>query len=178
MAFFKKFLPNTYVDKIENINYELLKKQGVKSLFFDLDNTVIAYDEHFIEGRILQFLLSLQKDFKIVIVSNSPKKRVKPAAGQLQYVHFAKKPLKLGLKKAIKKVGSNKDEVVLIGDQILTDVFGANRLGIRVILVKPIKKSSDKWITSFNRSIARKILKGVKKRYPDAYKETIEPYEK
>ncbi len=178
MVFLKKFLPTTYVDKIENIDFESLKKQGVKSLFFDLDNTVIAYDKHYIEGDTLDFLLNLEKEFKIVIVSNSPKKRVKPAAGQFKYVHFAKKPLKLGLKKAIKMVGLNKNEVVLIGDQILTDVFGANRLGIKVVLVKPIKKSSDKWITSFNRSIARKILKGVKKRYPKAYKETIEPYEK
>ena len=105
MTFFKKFLPTIYVDKIENIDFESLKKQGVKSLFFDLDNTVIAYDQHYIEGDTLNFLLDLEKDFKIVIVSNSPKKRVKPAAGQFQYVHFAKKPLKLGLKKAMRKVG-------------------------------------------------------------------------
>lgn len=178
MAFYKKFLPTSYVENINKINYEILKKQGVKSLFFDLDNTVIAYDETQILGDRRALLKTLSNDFDIVIVSNSPKKRVMEAAKDFKYIHFARKPLKVGLKKAIKIVGRSKNEVCLIGDQVLTDVLGANRLGISVILVKPLKKSSDKWITKFNRFIAQMILKGVKKRYPKAYGETIELYEK
>lgn len=178
MAFYKKFLPTDYVENIYKINYDFLKKQGVKSLFFDLDNTLIAYDEDVILGESLSLLESLSKDFNIVVVSNSPKKRVMKAVSHFDYIHFARKPLKVGLKKAINIVKNQKHEVCLIGDQVLTDVFGANRLGIDVILVKPLKKSSDKWITSFNRKIAQKILKGVKKRYPKRYSETIELYEK
>jgi HAD superfamily phosphatase (TIGR01668 family) len=177
MAFYKKFIPVSYYPNIFDIDYQTLTKQGIKSLFFDLDNTIIAYDEQKIDEKSFKLLKTLEKDFDIVIVSNSHKARVKLAASTLPYVHFAKKPLKFGLKKAIRMVNRSKDEVVLIGDQIMTDVYGANRLKIKSILVKPIKKSSDKWITSFNRFIAKIILKGVKKRFPKEFKELIEPYE-
>ncbi|QWB96557.1 YqeG family HAD IIIA-type phosphatase [Mycoplasmatota bacterium] len=177
MAFYKKFIPVSYYPNIFDIDYQTLTKQGVKSLFFDLDNTIIAYDEQKMSEKTFAFLKELQKDFKIIIVSNSQKSRVKLAADQYPYVHFAKKPLLFGLKKAVRMAGFEKDEVVLIGDQVMTDVFGANRLKIKSILIKPIKKSSDKWITSLNRFFAKCILKGVKKRYPKAYKELIEPYE-
>ncbi len=177
MAFYSKFIPTYYVPKIEEIDYEKLKEQGVKSLFFDLDNTLIAYDVDIISDETLNFLKCLSKDFYVMVVSNSHEFRVKPAVHNLPYLHYAKKPLKLGLKKAIKMSGFKKEETILIGDQIMTDVFGANRLGMRTVLVKPIKKSSDKWITRFNRKIAKSILKGVKKRFPKEYEELIKPYE-
>ncbi len=177
MAFFKKFIPTYFVPKIEDIDYDKLKEQGVKSLFFDLDNTLIAYDCDIISNETLNLLIKLEKTFDVVVISNSNKDRVIPAVHHLKYVYFAKKPTKIGLKKALNIVGKQKDEVILIGDQIITDIFGANRLGIASILVKPIKKSSDRKITKFNRKIANMVLKGVKKRYPKAYEELIKPYE-
>jgi len=177
MAFYKKFLPTYFYPKIEDIDFDKLKEQGVKSLFFDLDNTVIPYDENIISFQTLSFLKNLQSSFDIMIVSNSHKHRVAPAVHDLPFVYYAKKPLKMGIRKAIKTFARNKDEVILIGDQIVTDVFGANRMKIKSILVKPIKKSSDRWITRFNRKIAAHILKGVKKRYPNPYEELIKPYE-
>ncbi len=177
MAFYKKFIPTYYVPKIEEIDFNKLKEQGVKSLFFDLDNTLIAYDVDILSDETYAFLKHLSKDFFVMIVSNSHEYRVKPAVLDLPYLHFSKKPLKIGLKKAIRQSGYSKNETILIGDQIMTDVFGANRVGMQTVLVKPIKKSSDKWITRFNRKIANMILKGVKKRYPKAYEELIKPYE-
>ncbi len=177
MAFYKKFIPTFYVPKIEDIDYDKLKEQGVKSLFFDLDNTLIAYDIDVLTKDKIALLKKLEADFNIVVISNSRAHRVKPAVLDFKYVCFAKKPLKLGIKKAMRMTSSKRDEVILIGDQIITDIFGANRTKIKSILVKPVKKSSDRKITTFNRGIANRILKGVKKRYPKEYKELIEPYE-
>lgn len=177
MSFYNKFIPTYFYLKIENIDYLKLKEQGVKSLFFDLDNTLIAYDQNVISKDTYEFIKNLEKDFNVVIISNSKSHRVIPAVYDLKYVYFAKKPFKFGIHKAIKMVSSSKDEVVLIGDQIITDIFGANRAKIKSILVKPIKKSSDRKITKFNRGIANMILKGVKRKYPKAYEELIKPYE-
>jgi len=178
MTFYQKFIPTAFVPKIEDIDYEKLREQGVKSLFFDLDNTLIAYDVDMISNQTSSFLKTLEESFDIVILSNSRKHRVAPAVRDFKYVSFAKKPLKFGLNKAKKIVNKQKAEIVLIGDQIITDVFVANRFGIQSILVNPIKKSSDRKITKFNRKIANCILKGVKKRYQKAYEELIEPYGK
>ena len=87
-----------------------------------------------------------------------------------------KKPLKFGFNKALKKAQSNKSETVLIGDQLMTDVFGAHRFGITAILVKSVKRKSDRKITQMNRKIERFVLKKIKKRYPSLYEERLDTY--
>ena len=71
MTFYQKFIPTAFVPKIEDIDYEKLREQGVKSLFFDLDNTLIAYDVDMISNQTSSFLKTLE-DGSIFMVGSNP----------------------------------------------------------------------------------------------------------
>ncbi len=96
-------------------------------------------------------------------MSNNNKKRVssfsKPSG--ITFIHSAKKPLGRAFRKAKKDMGLHTNEVVVIGDQVLTDVFGGNRSGFYTVLVVPIAKT-DGMLTKINRNIERRVLKRLK----------------
>ncbi|VEU80669.1 YqeG family HAD IIIA-type phosphatase [Haploplasma axanthum] len=180
MKWHNKFIPSLYVKSIKEIDYNFLKEQGIKALFFDLDNTLIPYDIDVIPIDIKEFLEELNKDFKIVVVSNSRKKRVSTASAiltNIPYVKFSRKPLKFGFKKALKLSGVKRNEVAAIGDQMMTDIYGANRMKFKMaILVHPIKQKSDHFLTRFNRKMENKIIKKIKKNNIDKYNEVLKAY--
>jgi uncharacterized protein len=165
MAIYQKCIPHAYHASIFEIPYKKLKEQGIKSLFFDLDNTIIAYDDEILTQKHIDLLNDLKKDFQIVVISNTNYKRVKKALTHLDvpYIWYAKKPLKFGFKKAMRMVDSTKDETIVIGDQLMTDIFGGSRFGIKSILIRSVKRKSDRWITQFNRKIEKIILKKLKR---------------
>jgi hypothetical protein len=178
MSLVQKCIPYAYYASIADIDYKELRKQGIRALFFDLDNTIIGYDEIKLNDTHVSFLKALEKDFKILILSNTSYKRVSLALEDVDYpfIWHAKKPLKFGFKKAMNKLGVSKDEVIMIGDQLMTDVFGGHRSGINVILVKSVKRKSDRKITQFNRKIEKRVLKVIEKKYPDLYRERLKTY--
>lgn len=180
MPIYQKCIPDAYAASIFEIDYEALKRQGIKTLFFDLDNTIIGYDEIVLNEKQVTFLLGLKKDFKIVILSNTSYDRVSKAieALKVDFIYHAKKPLKFGFKKALNIAQASKNETVLIGDQLMTDIFGANRFGIKGILVKSVKRKSDRKITQFNRKIEKIMLKKIKKHEPKLYEERLALYER
>lgn len=180
MKWYNKFLPTIYKDDVYQIDYESLKNQGVKALFFDLDNTLIPYDINIVGEKATNFLEELTKDFKVVIVSNSYYKRVNGAVKHLKdipFVHFSKKPLKFGFKKALKLSNTLPEETVIIGDQIMTDIFGGSRIKFKErILVYPIKIKSDFLPTKINRMIEKFVIRRIKKRNPEGYKKGLKEY--
>lgn len=149
-----------YQKRIQDINYKKLKKLGIKCLVFDLDNTISLIDQHIITDEVKKLLLSLKKDFQIVIISNNVTSRVKTYAEYLEcdFVANALKPLSRGYRKIRKKYGFQKQEMCMIGDQLVTDIYGGNRYGMFTILVDPLG-NKDLKITSLNRLIEGKILK-------------------
>lgn len=155
-----KFYPNMYQKDIYNINYRKLKKLGIKCLIFDLDNTIALIDQKKITNDTKNLLLSLKKDFKIIIISNNITSRVKEYADYLEcdFVANAMKPLSKSYIKVRKKYNLQKEEMCMIGDQIVTDIYGGNRYNIFTILVDPLG-TKDLKITSLNRFIERKIIK-------------------
>ncbi len=155
-----KFYPNMYQKRIQDINYKKLKKLGIKCLVFDLDNTIALIDQHIITDEVKKLLVSLKKDFQIVIISNNVTSRVKTYAEYLEcdFVANALKPLSRGYRKIRKKYGFQKQEMCMIGDQLVTDIYGGNRYGMFTILVDPLG-NKDLKITSLNRLIEGKILK-------------------
>lgn len=181
MKLYNKFIPTNFVTNIKDIDYEKLIEQGIKALFFDLDNTIISYDETVIPNEMANYLEELNKKFKVLVISNSRKNRVETASASLStipYIKFAKKPFKFGFKKALKKVNLKNNEVAVIGDQLMTDVFGANRMKFKVsILVYPIKKRSDVFTTRMNRKMEKRVLKKIKKKNPIKYNEVLKQYE-
>ena len=153
--------PDGYFDSVRDIEIEYLKKNNIKAIILDVDNTLIDYYRNFQNGTI-EWVNEVKKSgIKFCILSNSNKlKKVKQVAKQIDvpYFYFAKKPLKGGFKKAKKLLNVEEKYIAVIGDQIMTDVLGANRCNMFSILVKPIKEK-DIIITRVKRPIENLILK-------------------
>ncbi|MDR2867812.1 MAG: hypothetical protein LBV55_04070 [Acholeplasmatales bacterium] len=178
MAFYRKFIPSLYYPTIFDIDYLLLKKEGITTLFFDLDNTIIPNDVKQIDNKSLEFLQQLQQNFKVLILSNNVLQRVKFASFTIPYVYKANKPLKKGFKQALKLVNSTKEETASIGDQLLTDIFGSRRVHLKhQILVNPLNKRADLKRTRFNRFLAKHFIKKIKKHDFVSYSDKLREYD-
>lgn len=136
------FIPDIYAQSIYEINYKKLKKNGIKCLLFDLDNTIASYKSNEPDMKVKELFNRLEMDFKVIIMSNSGKNRLRPFKEKLNVdVAFSsKKPLKGKYKKILELYKFNIDEVACIGDQLLTDILGANRMGFTSILVNRLAK--------------------------------------
>ena len=150
--------PNEYLDNVTDITADLLTKNNIKGVVLDVDNTLIDLDKNLIKG-VENWIEDLKKiGIKFCIVSNSNNlEKVKNVAKILDipFIYFAKKPLKFGFKKASKVLGLKLENMSAVGDQILTDVVGANRCKMFSILVKPVNEK-DYLITRIKRPLEKK----------------------
>lgn len=160
------FYPDMYQKSIYTINYDKLKEKNIKCLLYDLDNTCVPYTDKKPTQKLKDFFDKLSaKGFKIIIFSNSPRKRLEPFKQYLKIDCYAKarKPFKKGFLKVLKQYNLDLSEVAIIGDQLVTDIYGGNRVGITTILVNPIS-NIDMPFTKINRFIERKKIKKMTKR--------------
>lgn len=162
----KKFAPSEYVKDIFHIKPEMLKERGIKGVITDLDNTLVAWDRPDATPEIIDWLAGMQAvGIHVTIVSNNNELRVQAFSEpvQIPYIAKAQKPLGKAFKRALTLMGTSKEETVVIGDQLLTDILGGNRAGLHTILVIPVA-SSDAAITTFNRKIESKVMAALKRR--------------
>ncbi len=155
------FVPDIYAKSIFDINYNKLLERGIKCLIFDLDNTIAPKGVNVPDKKTIELFERIEeKGFKIIIVSNSFKKRVQPFKEHLNVdaAHTACKPLKNKYKKVMKIYHYKDNEIAAIGDQLLTDILGANRMGFTSILVNPIS-NNDFNLTKMNRFFEKQIYK-------------------
>lgn len=153
--------PNFYFKKITEINPEFLKENNIKALILDVDNTLLDFDLNYVDGLDKWYNNIKENNVKCIIVSNSNKtKKVEMVANFLEipYIKFATKPLKRGFKKALKQIELPAENIAAIGDQIFTDVIGANRMKMVSILVEPLAEK-DIWMTKVKRPIENFIIK-------------------
>ncbi|MFC4022723.1 YqeG family HAD IIIA-type phosphatase [Oceanobacillus longus] len=154
------FLPNEHVKSVFDIQPATLKNRGIKGIITDLDNTLVAWDVKDATPEVIQwFKLMKDHDIKVTIISNNNQERVEVFSEPLgtPFVFSARKPLSKAFKTVANEMGLKKEEVVVIGDQLLTDVLGGNLADLYTILVVPIVQTDGK-ITKFNRKIERRIL--------------------
>ena len=157
----KQFLPMDYVPSIFHITPEYLKEKNVKGIITDLDNTLVEWDRPEATPEITEWFKKMKDHgIHIVIVSNNSEKRVQRFADPLgiPYIFKARKPIRKSFRKALSLLDLKQEQVVVIGDQLLTDIFGGNRSGFHTILVVPVTQT-DGLATRFNRSLERKILR-------------------
>ena len=154
------FKPTIYNKDIFSINYDKLKEKGITCLVFDLDNTLGLIDNKKCPRKTKKLLKDLKKDFLILISSNNTKKRLKPYLKDLGVggVAWSMKPSTRGLRKIKHNYHLKKNEMCMIGDQIVTDVLAGNRFRIMTVLVDPLG-DADLKITGLNRKIEAKIIK-------------------
>ena len=156
----KRLYPEAYLDSVYDLELDILKKEGIKGIIFDIDNTLVPYDEKIPNDKLVQFFQKLKTEgFTVALVSNNKESRVTLFNKDLKFVayHKARKPLIKNFNKVVKELGFNKEEVIMVGDQIFTDVYGGNLAGIKTYLVKPIS-DKDEWVTKIKRGAERRIL--------------------
>lgn len=160
------FLPNEHVQNVFQIRPADLKERGIKAIITDLDNTLVEWDRPNATPKLIEWFKSMQDEgILVTIVSNNNEKRVKAFADPLEipFIFQARKPMGRAFRKAIKNMNVKKEEAVVIGDQLLTDVLGGNRNQFYTILVVPVAQT-DGFITKFNRRVERRIMNFFKRK--------------
>lgn len=162
----EKYVPDMYQKSIYEINYKKLYNRGLKCLLFDLDNTLVPYNIDEPNEKIISLFKDLKKiGFKVIIFSNSSKKRLKKFKDILEVDCCARamKPCIKKFQKVLDEYNYNINEVAIIGDQLLTDIKGGNNIGITTIFINPVSKK-DFFFTKFSRMIERRIIKRLSKK--------------
>lgn len=169
----KNYIPYDCYKTVYDIDYNKLYDQGKRIILMDLDNTLIPYDVSVPDENLIKLLNDIQNiGFRIIFISNNRKKRVADFSNifNFEYIHGAWKPWRKGYRKAFKMIGhKNTKEIIAIGDQVMTDVLGANRMKIECILVKPLKIINEKWYTKLNRTFENRVVKRLEKDHPEIY---------
>ncbi|GCF92324.1 haloacid dehalogenase [Enterococcus florum] len=165
----ESYKPTWMVEAIYQITPAQLEAHGIKAVLTDLDNTLIAWDNPDGTAELLAWLKEMSAaKIPVVVVSNNKSSRVARAVKlfELDYVSRAMKPFSAGIKHAQRTLELPKEQIVMIGDQIMTDIRGANAAGIRSILVQPIV-DTDNWNTRINRFFERRVMTYLLKKHPD-----------
>ncbi|WP_260107751.1 YqeG family HAD IIIA-type phosphatase [Planococcus sp. 107-1] len=165
-AVYQYFIPSQYVRKVYDISPEMLLEQNVTGIITDLDNTLVEWDRADATPMLIDWLKGMKDaGIQVVIVSNNNELRVKSFADPLgiPFIFQARKPMGRAFRKALAIMHVKRENVVVIGDQMLTDIFGGNLNKFHTILVLPVAQS-DGFFTRFNRMVERRIMKKLKQK--------------
>lgn len=163
---FKKFTPTYHAKSIYEVDIDFFKKNNIKILFLDLDNTLDSYKTILPSENALSLKKKLEDNgIRIIILSNNTSKRVSVYANALgvSYVNSIGKPFARKINKFIKEQNFDKDLIMMVGDQLITDVQAANRAKLKSIYVDKLVKE-DQITTRFNRLFERPIKRHLIKK--------------
>lgn len=159
-------LPTIAVPHLLDITPALLRKLGAKAVLLDVDNTLSHHGapEPF-DGAIEWTKEMTKAGFRLIIVSNNTRERIAPFAAKfgLPFIWRACKPLPIGYQKASKQLGVSHREAVIVGDQVFTDVVGANLCGMRSILVEPAEEEHG-WSFRVRRNLEKSVRRRTKEK--------------
>ena len=142
----KQFYPDEYLDSTYQIDFEKYYNAGYRGVIFDIDNTLVPHGAPADERAVELFNRLKALGFKTVLLSNNKEPRVKmffDGVSADYYIYKADKPSRKNYQKAMELIGCNKSNTLFVGDQIFTDVYGANLAEIHSILVKPIHPKEE-----------------------------------
>ena len=153
--------PDVKLRGITDITVELLNKFDIKALLLDVDNTMSTHHGTVLTDGLLEWIDYMQLNgIKLMVLSNSKRKRIEPFAARigLPFISLGLKPLPTGYLRGVKALGKKRENVAIVGDQIFTDVLGGNIVGVKTILLTPIKLE-DGWSFKARRRLEKKIYK-------------------
>ena len=173
MGLFKKFYPWKRALSSYDIDYEGLYADGVRGLIYDIDNTLVEHGADANDRAAGLFKKLNGLGFGVCFISNNKEERVKRFYNGLKdrgvdmskthYVYKADKPKKKPYLSAMTLMGTDRESTVFIGDQLFTDIYGANRSGLRSILVRPINPKEEIQIV-FKRKLEKPVLRRYEKK--------------
>ena len=172
----RSLYPNDYVDSTYMIDFEKLYQEGYRGVIFDVDNTLVPHGAPADERAIALFDWLHSLGYRVTLLSNNKEPRVQQFCRQVvgaEYIFKAGKPKPANYRKAMERMGTDAKSTIFVGDQIFTDIWGANLAGIRSVLVKPILSWKEEIQIIIKRFIEALVLGGYRiyKRYGD----TIQP---
>jgi len=154
--------PDVLVDTVADVTPALLEALGVRAILVDLDDTLIASNTEELSSGAAAWLDSLRAaDIKVAILSNGTRKRVHRLAERFDMPAFAMvgKPFGFAFRRGLTALGTPPEATAMVGDQLFTDVLGANCAGLTSILVRPL--TPGKLLhTRAARLLERRILTG------------------
>ena len=141
----KRFYPDEYMDSVDDINWQRYYEQGIRGIIFDIDNTLVPHGAPATQEAIAFFEKLHQMGFDTCLISNNQEPRVKPFADAVQskYIFNAHKPSPKNYIKSMELMNTTKETTLFVGDQIFTDIWGANRTGLRTVMVKQVDKKEE-----------------------------------
>lgn len=157
---FKKFYPYEYEESVFTIDYEKLYSKGFRAVIFDIDNTLVHHGDDSTPEVDELFKHIHKTGLKTLLLSNNSEERIQRFMQNIEslYIAEAQKPEPGNYLKAVEMLGVKKTEVVMVGDQIFTDILGANRCGMASILVKFILLEGETKI-GIRRHIEKMLLR-------------------
>ncbi|MBQ6132969.1 MAG: HAD-IIIA family hydrolase [Lachnospiraceae bacterium] len=138
-----KLFPDDDVKSTYDVDFRALYREGYRALLFDVDNTLVPHDAPADERAKALFSMLNEIGFKCMFISNNSEPRVKTfceAVGAFGYIYKAKKPMPGAYEEGMRRMLSDRSTTLFFGDQLFTDIWGANNACVRSILVKPIHK--------------------------------------
>lgn len=153
--------PDIKLRGITNITVELLNKFNIKALLLDVDNTMSTHHGTILTDGLMDWIDNMhQNGIKLMVLSNSKRFRIEPFANRigLPFISLGCKPLPTGYLRGIKALQEKRKNVAIVGDQIFTDVLGGNVVGVKTILLTPIKLE-DGWTFKVRRKLEKKLYK-------------------
>lgn len=164
-----KYMPTNVALSVFDVDYDTLYANGKRIILFDLDNTLISYYETLPTNELIELGHKLlEKGFKTYVLTNNYLSRIEPFINQFPHTEagfLMKKPFAFKIKKYLKEHQiTDYSSIIMIGDQLVTDIRCANSLGVDSILVKSISRKSEKWYTVINRKREKRIVKNIAKK--------------
>ena len=141
----KRLYPNVYLDSTYDIDFEQYYQDGYRAIIFDIDNTLVPHGAPADQRAIALFKRLHALGYQTMMLSNNKEPRVKMFcdAVDAEYIYKAGKPNPANYREAMKRMHTDEKNTLFVGDQIFTDVWGANKAGIYSILVKPIHPKEE-----------------------------------
>lgn len=141
----KSFYPSQRMNSVYEIDFSAFYQKGYRGVIFDVDNTLVPHNAPADEKAKALFETLRQLGYGRCLLSNNKEPRVKlfSEAVGAAYIFKAGKPSVRGYEAAMKKMGTDHSNTLFVGDQLFTDVYGANRTGLYSILVNPIHPKEE-----------------------------------
>lgn len=162
----KLLVPDLCIDHYYDLEPQTVRALGGRALLCDIDNTLATYDDPIPPEGVVRWIEKMREGgVDIAFVSNNRLDRVKLFNKELGCVAFADagKPRTKFLDAAVRHLGIDKSEAILLGDQLLTDCAAAKRFGIPAIIVPPIKDKKTLFFR-FKRLLEVPYMKKYRKR--------------
>ena len=165
----KTIVPDFVFERFSDITVEFLKKQNVKALLCDVDNTLSPYEHATPNETVRAWIDEMQKNgIKIALVSNNNYERINTYNKEMKLVAYADagKPSRKGYFKAARDLGVDISDCAVLGDQLLTDCWSARRLKIKCFIVPPINDKRDLF-HRFKRAVEVPFMYAYKRKHKD-----------